>query len=273
MYRHKVDLLDEASSRTLFRRCALLEKLCAPELQGIEAKILAACNGLPLALKVMGGLLIESRDPGYWEDALDALKSGNPSGSSEDQLQGVLQLSLQGLKDPLPQMFLDAVTVCRGQPFALVMAVWKAWYPSAGVQVQFKNLERRCLLGLDEQSNLVVHDVLVALGCSLIAEPDSRYAGSRVWTEDGRIKGFQADKQIVAARLEWWTGSRQQQINIKDWSEARIFILEGQVPWSEPPVMMNELLWLEASADIDVAQLVRGANNIVILRVADLAVS
>jgi hypothetical protein len=126
------------------------------------------------------------------QGALDALKSGSSfSGSSEDHLQGVLQLSLQGLKDPLPQMFLDAVTVCRGQPLALVMAVWKAWYPSAGVQVQFKNLERRCLFGLDEDSNLVVHDVLVALGCSLILETDSRYAGSRVWTEDIAIKGFQ----------------------------------------------------------------------------------
>jgi hypothetical protein len=67
VYRHNVALLDEASSRNVFRKCALLEEPCAPELQGIEAKILVACNGLPLALRVMGGLLSESRDPGYWK--------------------------------------------------------------------------------------------------------------------------------------------------------------------------------------------------------------
>lgn len=84
---------------------------------------------------------------------------------------------------------------------------------------------------------------------------------------------LQADKQVVAARLDFRVGSRQQQINIKDWSEARIFILNHKVPFAEPPGMMNKLLWLEASVDMDVAQLVRAANDIVILRVAGCAVS
>jgi hypothetical protein len=84
---------------------------------------------------------------------------------------------------------------------------------------------------------------------------------------------LQADKQVVAARLEYREGSRQQQIQIKDWSEARIFVLKGQVSFAEPPGMMDKVLWLEASAYINVGQLVRAANNIVVLRVAGQAVS
>lgn len=67
MHQHNVRIVDVASSRTLFRMRAGLKGTGALGLQCIEDEILAACNGLPLALKLMGGLLYKRRDLGFWK--------------------------------------------------------------------------------------------------------------------------------------------------------------------------------------------------------------
>jgi hypothetical protein len=88
-------------------------------------------------------------------------------------------------------MFLDVATILRGQPLDRAMAVWKAWHGPAA-PTRFADLQRRCLLGVDEGGRLVMHDVLVALGRGIILRKTPRFEehyGSRVWMEDGGVVG------------------------------------------------------------------------------------
>jgi hypothetical protein len=68
LYPHKVDLLDEAASRQLFRLRAKVSDGMDPALQEVEAAILKACGGLPLALRLVGGHLSKKKpDKATWK--------------------------------------------------------------------------------------------------------------------------------------------------------------------------------------------------------------
>ena len=69
-------------------------------------------------------------------------------------------------------MFLDVATVVAGQPKDLVMAVWVAWHGPAAPTL-YDGLVRRCLLGVNKDDGLVMHDVLAALGRGLLLDPSS----------------------------------------------------------------------------------------------------
>jgi hypothetical protein len=90
-------------------------------------------------------------------------------------------------------MFLDVATILRGHLLDRAMAVWKAWHGPAA-PTRFADLQRRCLLGVDDEGRLAVHDVLVALGRGIILNRTvgfKEHYGSRVWVEDRRVVGFE----------------------------------------------------------------------------------
>jgi hypothetical protein len=67
-----VEVLDEAASRQLFRQSAGLRGDPEAALQKVEAAILAACGGLPLAVRLMGGQLYKIKDEAVWKVMLGA---------------------------------------------------------------------------------------------------------------------------------------------------------------------------------------------------------
>jgi hypothetical protein len=67
LHHHMVDVLDEAASRQLFRQKAGLGGDLEATLQDVEAAILTACGGLPLALRLMGGQLYKKNDEASWQ--------------------------------------------------------------------------------------------------------------------------------------------------------------------------------------------------------------
>jgi hypothetical protein len=67
LHHHMVDVLDEAASRQLFRQKAGLGGDPEAALQEVEAAILTACGGLPLALRLMGGQLYKKHDEASWQ--------------------------------------------------------------------------------------------------------------------------------------------------------------------------------------------------------------
>jgi hypothetical protein len=62
-----VEVLDEAASRQLFQQSAGLRGDPEAALQEVEAAILSACGGLPLALRLMGGQLYTIKDESVWK--------------------------------------------------------------------------------------------------------------------------------------------------------------------------------------------------------------
>jgi hypothetical protein len=76
LHHHKLDVLDEAASRQLLRQSAGLQGHLEDALQEVEAAILEACGGLPLALRLTGGQLYKSKDQAFWKVMLIALMYG-----------------------------------------------------------------------------------------------------------------------------------------------------------------------------------------------------
>lgn len=76
------------------------------------------------------------------------------------------------LRMPLQQqgMFLDAATVLLGQPAGLALAVWRAWH-GYQADVWFRELERHCLVDVDERGRLRVHDLVAAGACKILLNP------------------------------------------------------------------------------------------------------
>jgi hypothetical protein len=127
------------------------------------------------------------------QGALAALQQGITGGDSEGRLKGVLLHSLAGLSSAEVNMFLDAATILRGWGLERAMAVWTAWHGPAAAAF-FKELTRRCLLGVDARGRLVVHDVLVVLGQGVVLSETpglEGHWGSRVWMEDWNVVGRQ----------------------------------------------------------------------------------
>jgi hypothetical protein len=127
------------------------------------------------------------------QGALAALQHGSPLEGSEGWLQRVLLHSLAGLDPVGVSMFLGAATILRGWPMEEAMEVWTVWQGPVAAAA-FKELTRRCLLGVDPERRLVMHDVLVALGRSAVLCESpvlEGHRGSRVWIEGGKVVGHQ----------------------------------------------------------------------------------
>jgi hypothetical protein len=128
------------------------------------------------------------------QGALATLQQGILGGDSEERLKGVLIHSLAGLGTAEVNMFLDAATILRGKPLEeTAMVVWTAWHGPAAAAF-FKELTRRCLLGVDAKGRMVMHDVLVVLGQGVALKETPGFEvhwGSRVWVEGGKLVGRQ----------------------------------------------------------------------------------
>jgi hypothetical protein len=72
-------------------------------------KIIEACKGLPLSLKVLGSYLYNTKELEIWEGALRKLKSGQciTGGNDNEELWNVLKISYDHLDKHHQNMFLD----------------------------------------------------------------------------------------------------------------------------------------------------------------------
>ncbi|KAL1562184.1 putative late blight resistance protein R1B-16 [Salvia divinorum] len=102
---HKVELLSESESWNLLRQLVFGEEDCPLALQVIGQKIASDCDGLPLAISVIGGLLSKmERSEDVWE------KIGNnviaAIAESDGQCSSILSLSYNHLPNHLKPCFL-----------------------------------------------------------------------------------------------------------------------------------------------------------------------
>ena len=107
------------------------------------------------------------------QGALAAQKQGTLRGDSEHALEGVLTHSLAGMDEVAVSMFLDVATILRGKDKELVMAVWTAWHGDAAA-VCYEDLVWNNLLETGAEGELVIHDVLVALGRGVVLHSKPR---------------------------------------------------------------------------------------------------
>ncbi|XP_043717823.1 toMV resistance protein Tm-2(2)-like [Telopea speciosissima] len=109
---HELPFLDEDESWELFSRKVFPNKeiidsssYCPPELEGLGREIVAKCGGLPLALVVMGGLLLrKQKTVQAWKTVMQSM---NWQLAQDDNLcMKILALSFNDLPDYLKSCFL-----------------------------------------------------------------------------------------------------------------------------------------------------------------------
>ncbi|XP_057802215.1 putative disease resistance protein At1g50180 isoform X2 [Salvia miltiorrhiza] len=106
-YVHKMSLLEPEKSWELLLKKAFIGNAigkCPEEFESVGNQILEKCDGLPLAISVVGGLLMETKTKSGWEQVLNQINSY--LGRFESGVSIILELSYQNLSPQLKSCFL-----------------------------------------------------------------------------------------------------------------------------------------------------------------------
>lgn len=120
-----------------------------------------------------------SHDKSYWEDLLNGLQQTLPT-----EVEKSLQISYDSLNHEEQQIFLDIACFSIGEDRDKWIRIWGGLH-SKGL-VGFKNIENKCLIEVDSENTIRMHDHLRDLGRK-IAEKESM--PRRLWRQE--IKNIQ----------------------------------------------------------------------------------
>eukprot|EP00253_Pinus_taeda_P011327 PITA_11327 len=128
-----------------------------PGFESLAKKFTEACGGLPLSLKVFGALLNGEEDASYWEFQLDKLQRILP-----EEIKQRLQISYDALDMEDRQIFLDIACFFIGEDRDRVIRICAG---SGGNGLWgFRNLENKCLVEVNRENQIRMHDHLRDMG-------------------------------------------------------------------------------------------------------------
>jgi energy-coupling factor transporter ATP-binding protein EcfA2 len=165
--------LEEKEARKLFMFHAFGDANHVPnkDLEDVCIKIIKACKGLPLSLKVLGSFLCNTKELEMWEGALNKLKSGQSltGGNDNEELWSVLKISYEDLDKQNQNMFLDIACFFSGLKISTICRVWSRDYEYPKFELQ--NLRHRSLIEWAEDGILSIHEQLRDMGQNIAMEP------------------------------------------------------------------------------------------------------
>eukprot|EP00253_Pinus_taeda_P016173 PITA_16173 len=145
--------LDLEHSKKLFCYHAFNQPNPLPEVADLVDGFLIACDGLPLSLKVFGALLRAEDDRSYWQDTLNRLNHILPT----TQIYERLKISYDSLSSKDQEIFLDIACFFTGKDIDTVIKI-------CGSVGQLLNLKNKCLLELDHENKIKMHDQIRDMG-------------------------------------------------------------------------------------------------------------
>jgi len=164
--------LKEEEARKLFMFHAFDDANHVPtkDFKDICMKIIKACRGLPLSLKVLGSFLCNTKELETWEGALSKLKTGKSltGGNDNEELWSVLKISYEDLDKQNQYMFLDIACFFGGLKISTICRAWNGDYEHPKFELQ--NLQHRSLIERTEGGFLSIHDQLRDMGQNIAME-------------------------------------------------------------------------------------------------------
>ncbi|XP_059065761.1 disease resistance protein Roq1 [Cryptomeria japonica] len=156
------------------------------EFEDLVEKFVHYCKGLPLSLKVFGGLLYK-KSMEYWNSQLNKVSRILPNDIKEK-----LKISFDALDKEEKEIFLDIACFFLGEEKNVAIEVWdgSGW---CGVH-SWEVLENKCLVEVDECNKIKMHDQLRDLGREIAKE----WSPHRIWSTE-QIKDIQ--KQAAMERV------------------------------------------------------------------------
>jgi energy-coupling factor transporter ATP-binding protein EcfA2 len=135
---------EQARELFMFHAFGNANHIPTKDFKNICMKIIEACGGLPLSLKVLGSFLCNTKELEIWESALRKLKSGqNLTGGNYDneKLWNVLKISYDHLDKQHQNMFLDIACFLGGLKINTICRVWNGDYLNQKFELQIYNID------------------------------------------------------------------------------------------------------------------------------------
>ncbi len=167
--RHEMAELNTTDSRHLFNWHAFRSTDAIHDFQELAKKVADACCGLPLALEVIGCFLFDKRDQHHleatWPQTIKTL-------SKDNNIFNKLKVSYDGLFPEARMMFLDIACFMIGQREDIAMQIFEACkFDYEGGQARFFNsLKDKCLVKVDEDKRITMHDLLRDMGRQVVKD-------------------------------------------------------------------------------------------------------
>ncbi len=164
--------LEEEQARELFMFHAFGNANHVPtkDFKDICMKIIKACGGLPLSLKVLGSFLCNIKELEIWEGALSKLESGQSlaGGNDNEDLWNQLKIYYYNLDKEHQNMFLDIACFLGGLKINTICRMWSGDYlhPRRALQ----NLQNGSLIQWVEGGTLYIHEQLRDMGQQIAME-------------------------------------------------------------------------------------------------------
>ncbi|XP_059653200.1 disease resistance protein RPV1-like [Cornus florida] len=173
---HRVDELNNDESFELFCWHAFGQDHPIELYLEHSRRVVRYCAGLPLALEVLGSSL-SGRPVDVWKSALEKLEA-----IPNTQILKKLKISFDSLQDDHDQnLFLDIACffVRKNKEFTITILDGCGSYTKVGIQ----NLIDRCLLTIDRNNKLAMHQLLQDMGREIIRQESPKDPGkrSRLW--------------------------------------------------------------------------------------------
>jgi len=161
---------EQASELFMFHAFGNANHVPTKDFKDICMKIIKACGGLSLSLKVLGSFLCNTKELEIWEGALRKLKSGQnlTGGNDNEELWNVLKISYDHLDKQHQNMFLDIACFLGGLKISTICRVWSGHYLNQKFELQ--NLQHRSLVQWAEDGILYIHEQLQDMGQNIAME-------------------------------------------------------------------------------------------------------
>ncbi|XP_074353201.1 TMV resistance protein N-like isoform X2 [Apium graveolens] len=197
IYRYRVNQLDDVESLALFTKHAFGNAKPVSSLMVYSKDILSHAGGLPLALEVFGSNLFNQSEEG-WRWFRDKLKR-----APINDVTKKLMISFDALKlvDPLLQdIFIDIACFFIGCNKKDVVETLETCYTFVNHYIDI--LKRRCLLTINNEDELGMHDLLQEMGQKVAQNSSSDEPGrqSRLWASEDIYEVLKMDKGTEAIK-------------------------------------------------------------------------
>jgi hypothetical protein len=161
---HEMALLSTTDSRHLFNWHAFQSTDAIDGFQELAEKVADACCGLPLALEDIGCFLFEKRGErdSMWPETIEPL-------IERKGIFDKLMISYNGLSLEARMMFLDIACFMIGQREHIAMQIFEACkFDYEEPASLFSSLKDKCLVKLDEDRRIIMHDLLRDMGRQVV---------------------------------------------------------------------------------------------------------
>ncbi|XP_021826152.1 TMV resistance protein N-like [Prunus avium] len=234
--------MNEEEALELFSWHAFKRGYPDQEYLDLSKRVIRYCQGLPLALRVVGSFLIK-RTALEWESQLEKLQR-----SPDGDIQKILRVSFDGLPDHTTRkIFLDISCFFIGMDRDYVTQILDGcgFFARIGISV----LRERCLVTVSEQNELMMHDLLRDMGREIVHEKANgeHKKFSRLWKHEdvtGVLCNESGTKKIEGVVLHCSYETRFNAQAFTNMKKMRLLHLSNVELTGEYKDFPKKLMWL-----------------------------